>query len=88
MLNNKEQYDFQEYLKKKQIWIQKAIKEIQNGNIKTAIQCINLDAGFNIEMVKILETILPKEPVKEPEPVEIDTTDESTYEDVNTEEEK
>ena len=65
-----EQIKFQELLEKKQIFIQKAIEEINNNrggkNTKNgkksrsgkanAIRYINIDSGFNTELVKILET--------------------------------
>ena len=55
MLNNKQQFEFQELLKKKQIFIKKAITEIQKGNNEQAVKLINIDGGFNLELVKILE---------------------------------
>ena len=62
-----EQIKFQELLEKKQIFIQKAIEEINNNrdakkprsgkaNATNAIRYINIDSGFNTELVKILET--------------------------------
>jgi predicted metal-dependent hydrolase len=55
-MTHEEEYEFQELLKKKQSWIQKAIKEIQQGNDKKAIQLINFDSGCNIELIKVLES--------------------------------
>ena len=54
-MNDKQQFELQEYLKKKQKFIQLAIKELQQGNKEKAIRMINIDAGFNIEMIKIIE---------------------------------
>ena len=54
MLNDKQQYEIQELLKKKQIFIKKAITEIQKGNMDSAIKLINIDGGFNLEMTKII----------------------------------
>ena len=56
MLNDKEQFDLQGLLKKKQQFIQKAIAEIQKGNFEKAVFNVNIDAGFNIEINKILES--------------------------------
>ena len=54
-MNDKQQYDLQELLKKKQKFIQDAIKEIQRNDISKAINYVNFDAGFSGEIIKILE---------------------------------
>jgi len=57
MLNDKQQYNLQELLKKKQKFLQMAIKEIHDNNIPKAINYVNFDTGFSGEIVKILEEL-------------------------------
>jgi len=89
-MNNKDQQELQELLNKKQSWIQKAIKEMQRGDYKKAVQLVNFDSGCNVSMVKILEPYIPEE-VNDKNDTEVSEDleqDESTYEDVNLEDEE
>lgn len=80
-----DQQELQKLLNKKQQWIQKAIKELQKGNHKKAAQLVNFDSGCNVSIVKMLEAYIPEEVVEVVEDID---DDESTYEDIKTEDEE
>jgi len=84
-----DQKELQSLLNKKQKWIQKAIQEVQKGNYEKATLFVNLDSGFNVSIIKMLETyytVSDGSVDSEPEPKLEE--DETTYEDVNPEDEE
>ena len=64
MLSPEHQKQLQELLMKKQSFVQKAIKEIQNNKIGNADLCFNIDTGFNIQINKILGNYIEGEKEK------------------------
>ena len=47
--------ELQMLLQKKQVFIQKAVEEIQKNNTEKAIKYLNIENGLTVEMTKILE---------------------------------
>jgi len=54
-MNDKEIQEFQKLLKDEQVWADRAIKEIQKDNLKTASSFLNIRAGINNEFQRILQ---------------------------------
>ena len=56
-MNVEQQQEFQELLKKKQLFLQKAIDSLNKKDNDRAITFVNIDSGINLKLTNILKEI-------------------------------
>ena len=89
-MTQQESMEIQELLQKKQKFLNKAIEALNKQDFEKALLLMNIEQGFTVTISGIIEKSVPKEepePSQAPEEPEL-TIEESTSEDVNTEDEQ